>query len=101
MEIKILKDLKNDLMERREIEFVLSADKNPGFEDAEKIVEQEFKAQKDVIVIDRIKGKFGRKTFLIKAKIYHNKGAKENIEPKTKTKKTGEGEAEEGAEKKE
>lgn len=80
MDIK--KDLKNSLFKRREIEAILESEKIPSYEEAKSIIEKEFKADKEQIVIKNVKGKFGRKAFLIKAKIYDTKEDKEKIEPK-------------------
>jgi len=88
--MKVLKDFKNDLLKRREISIVIKADKNPSFIEAVDMIEKEFKVDKELIVARNIKGKFGRKTFLITAYIYDSKEAKESIEPKPE-KKEGEG----------
>jgi len=85
--MKIIADNKNDLLSRREIKIIIESGKNPTFDEASEIVAKEFKAEKDNIIIDNIKGKFGRKTFLISGKIYNSKEDKEKIEPKKKEKK--------------
>jgi ribosomal protein S24E len=75
MEVK--KDIKNDLMQRRELELVLDFDKNPSFADATRLIAQDFKANEDQIMVENVLGKFGRKTFLIKAAIYNTKELKD------------------------
>jgi len=90
--MEVLKDNHNELLRRREINIVVSMDKNPSFTEAEDIIVKEFKTDKENVVIKGISGKFGRKTFLIKAFIYDNKETKEEIEPKSKKKKGEEGE---------
>ena len=96
MEIK--KDIKNELLGRREVSVVLELDKTPSFAEAAKLVAEHFKAHEDHIMIERINGKFGRKTFLINASIYHSKELRdESVKRLTKQKKakTGEDPAEE------
>jgi len=82
--MEILKDIKNDLQNRREIEVVVDAEKNPGLEDSVKFISSKFNSDVENIVINQIKGKFGRKAFLIAASIYGNKEAREKAEPKSK-----------------
>ena len=73
----------------------MDGQKNPSYDEAIKSISTQFKAPEENIVIDQLKGKFGRKTFLITAKIYKTKEDKEKIEPKQKKK---EGEEEKPAE---
>ena len=75
--MKILKDNKNGLLNRREVSFVLETDKNPCFAEASKLVGEHFKANEESIMVENVKGKFGAKTFLIKASIYDNKELKD------------------------
>lgn len=87
---KVLKDFKNDLMQRREVTLIVPAEKSLGFEEAVKNVSEHFKADSETIAIKKVIGKFGRKDFAIVACIYSSKDAKEKTEPKPKPKKTGE-----------
>jgi len=84
--MKIIEDKENSLLNRREVKVVTEAEKNPSFSDAENLISEKFKADKELIVIKNIKGKFGRNTFLITSFIYKNKEDKENTEPKKKEK---------------
>lgn len=90
--MEILKDTKNDLFARREVEVVVEAEKNPGNADSTKFIASKFETEPDNIVITKIKGRFGRKAFHIAANIYDSKEAKEKGEPKPKKKKGEEGE---------
>jgi len=85
--MKVLTDTKNTLLKRREIKIIVEATGNPGFEHAKKVVVDKCKASDDVIVVNNVKGKFGRDTFLIDAFVYDSKKDKEMIEPKPKVKK--------------
>ena len=86
MEIK--KDIKNELVGRREVKFILDSEKNPSFVEVTKLVADTFKADEETILIEAIKGKFGVKTFLISASIYNTKDQREAAKKRvTKTKK--------------
>jgi ribosomal protein S24E len=75
--MKVLKDNKNVLLKRREISVVVEGEKNPGFVEAGKIVGEQFKANEENIMVENVKGKFGRDTFLINASIYDTKELKD------------------------
>lgn len=75
--MKIRKDIKNDLMNRREVEIILTTDKTPSFAESSKLIAEHFKAHEDNIMVENIKGKFGRNTFLLKASVYDSKELKE------------------------
>jgi ribosomal protein S24E len=86
MEIK--KDFKNGLLGRREVKFILEAEKTPSFVEVSKIIADNFKANEETILIESIRGKFGVKTFLISASIYDTKEQMEAAKKRvTKTKK--------------
>lgn len=86
-EMKILSDEKNALLNRREIKAIVNAGQNPGFENAVKLVSEQFKSPVENIALKTLKSKFGRDTFLINAMIYDSLKAKESFEPKKKVKK--------------
>lgn len=85
--MEIIQDIKNDILNRREIKIIIPAEKTISYTEAAKLVADHFKAHEDNLVILGVKGKFGRKTFLIEADIYNSKEAKEKIERKPKKKK--------------
>lgn len=85
--MNIIKDLRNDLLKRKEIKIVVDAEKNPGYDNAMKLIAEQFKAKEDVVVVREVKSKFGRNTFLIEAFIYDSIEDKARIEPKKKEKK--------------
>ena len=76
--MKIQKDIKNELMQRREVEFVLESSKNPSFAEISKLVSEHFKAPEEAIMVEDINGKFGRNTFLINVAIYDSKELKDD-----------------------
>ncbi len=74
-------------MNRKELKVVVESAKNPSFDEALVLVAGKFKASPENIVVKKVKGKFGRDTFLIEANIYKTKEDKEKFEPKKKVKK--------------
>lgn len=84
---KIIQDKENFLLNRREIKLLVKADKNLSYDEALLILNQEFKAEPEKVVIKQVKGKFGRDTFLISTFIYQTKEDKDKFEPKIKEKK--------------
>ncbi len=93
MEFK--KNIKNSLMNRQEISFLVEAEKNPGFGEMKKKISEELKKDEDVIDVYGVSGKFGRSTFLVKANIYETKKDFDSIKILNKTKKQRKTEAEE------
>ena len=90
--MNITKDFKNALLKRREVELVLTAEKNPGMQDAAKNIAENFKVNEDSIVVKAVRRRFGRDSFSIEAMIYDSVEDKNKVEPKKKEKKV-EGEA--------
>ena len=90
--MKIIQDIKNNLLKRREIKLVMNADSNPGFEGAKKAVLSQIKTPEENIAIKFVKNNFGTKEFLIEVFVYDSVEDKMRIEQKPKVKKkAGEG----------
>ena len=88
------KETRNELMKRKEISLIRESAKNPTFAEASKMISDECKAAEDCIMVENIKGKFGRNTFLIKASVYDSKELKdEAFKRLTKPKKAAPGAA--------
>ena len=85
--MKVIDDVRNDLLNRREIKAVISSRGNPGFAEAGKMVAESLKAVDDNIVVRNVLSKFGRDSFLIDAYVYDSVDHKNRIEPKKKEKK--------------
>jgi len=85
--MEIIEDKQNPLLKRREVKIIIEADKNPGKQDASKIISKQFKAEEESIAIKTIKGGFGRNTFLLAANIYNSKEDRQKIESEPKRKK--------------
>lgn len=85
--MKVLKDFKNPLLNRREVKLVVEHSGNPGFVKAQELVAGHFKADSNAIAVKALKSKFGRDTFLLDAFIYDSVEHKTRVEPKVKVKK--------------
>jgi len=85
--MNIIKDFRNDLLKRREVEAIMEADSNPGLNASKKAIAEELKASEDVIVVKTVRGKFGSNEFLIEAFVYDSADDLNSTEPKKKAKK--------------
>lgn len=88
MELKIKEEKQNPLFSRNEVIAEVKTESVPSRIDVEKLVSEKLKAPIENIKIERIKGKFGTNVFTINILIYDSLEAKEDIEPKSKVKKT-------------
>ncbi len=84
MEIKDIKETKNLVFERKEIEAKIHAEKNPTKKEAAELLAKKLSVSEEAIKIKGVYGKFGVKEFLIKANVYKSKEEKNKIERKTK-----------------
>lgn len=73
MALKITEQKDNSLLKRKEIKGVMHADKNPSFEDVKTMLSEQLKADKELIVVKKIKGEYGSDEFSIRAIIYQTK----------------------------
>jgi len=93
--MKFIEDKQNVLLKRREVKLIVESEKNPTMEGSCKLLAEHFKTTEENIAVKEIRGKFGRKTFLIEANIYNSKEDKDKTEPKKKAKKGQEQKTEE------
>jgi len=84
MELKITIQKENPLLRRKEISGVIASDKNPSLEDAKTLLSEQLKSDKELIVIKKIKGKYGSNEFSLEAFIYNTKKDMEETEIITK-----------------
>jgi len=84
MEIKEIKETKNPVFERKEIQAIIFAESAPTKKDVTTALAKKLSASEDTIKIKGIYGKFGTKEFRIEANIYKSKEEKNKIERKTK-----------------
>jgi len=71
------KNIKNDLLKRKEISFIQEAEKNPGFDEMRKKISTDFKKDEDAIDVYGVKGSFGSNKFKIDAHVYDSKEDRE------------------------
>lgn len=90
--MKIMKEFRNNLLKRREITAIIDSKNNPGYETSINNLTEQFKVEKDLVVIKSLRSKFGQNSFLVEAYIYDSIQDKERIEPKKKEKKSKAGE---------
>jgi len=77
MKLEIKNNIENKLLGRKEIRALTEADKTPSFAEASKMIAEQLKVPEENIMAEKIAGKFGANTFLIKASIYDTKELKE------------------------
>ena len=83
---KIVEEKQNPIFNRREIKIIIDSDRTPSKEDSLKTLSEKFSISPECITIKTIKGKFGRKEFIITANLYKSESIKNKIEPKLKKK---------------
>jgi ribosomal protein S24E len=83
--LTIVKEKKNPVFDRREIEVNVRMNISPKIKEAEDLIGKEFSANPENVKIKKVKGRFGSKSFVITANIYSSKEEKDKIEKKTKT----------------
>lgn len=81
---EIIQDKKNNLLHRQEIIIALEQKAIPSNTEVKKILAEQFKADEENIVIEKIGSKFGSRKFEISAKIYEDSESKEKYETLTK-----------------
>lgn len=85
--MNVIKDFRNEMLKRREVELVITSEKNPGIKLASKAIADNFKANEDAVVVKRVASRFGRDSFSVEAFIYDSIEEKNRIEPKKKASK--------------
>ena len=73
--MNITKETENKLLKRKEISFIIESEKNPNFSEMKKKISEKFSKPEESIDVYGINGKFGRKTFLVKAYVYDSQEA--------------------------
>jgi len=95
MELKEIKEKKNLVFERKEIEGKIVAESAPSNKEVLGVLSKKFSVPEEAIKIKGIYGKFGTKEFQVKANIYNSEKDKNSIERKTKKEKGSEKKSEE------
>lgn len=84
MEIKDIKETKNLVFERRELQATALSESAPTKKDVAEALAKKLSVPEDAVKIKGIYGKFGAKEFKIEANVYKSKEEKNKIERKTK-----------------
>ena len=82
--LKIISQKENPLFKRKEIEAEFDSEVSPRREDLAKLVAHKFSSNAEGIMIKRVVGKFGSKTFSLAANIYSDKQTKNSVELRKK-----------------
>ena len=90
--MEITKEIKNDLLKRKEVEASVNSMGNPGTDSITKSLSSHFKTDEENIKINTIKNKYGTNMFDVRAYIYESLEIKKKMEPVKKVKKAAEGE---------
>lgn len=87
--MEITQDTKNPLLKRREIQFTVESQSNPGFAGTRQMLVEKFKANEESIAVKYVKNNYGTRTFRVEAFIYDTPEDKLRVEQKAKKKKEG------------
>ncbi len=82
--MRIIEQKKNDLLDRNEFLISIESQHSPSKIEITKKLSEHSKTPEDNIVIESIKGVFGSKNFIIKAKYYNNLESKKKYETITR-----------------
>lgn len=85
--MKVVKEFRNDLLKRKELELVETCDCNPGFEKVKTDVADQFSVEPETIIIRKVCNSFGSKEFNIELFIYDSVEAQKKIEVRNRKKK--------------
>lgn len=86
--MKVIQELKNPFLKRKEIVFSLEANSVPSKAELVSLLAKEFKMPEESIAIKKVESRFGSKEFKIIAYAYDSVQDKIFIEPKVKKKKS-------------
>lgn len=84
MELKNIKENKNLVFDRKEVEVIVSAASSPSNKEVAAFLSKKLNVSEDALKINGIYGQFGSKEFKILANVYKSKEDKNKVERKTK-----------------
>jgi ribosomal protein S24E len=85
--MEIIKDFKNNLLKRREMQVSKDYNSNPGIEHSKNELSLKFKVEQNLILIKKLYNSFGTKNFIIDFYIYDTVEDLNRFEPKKKKEK--------------
>lgn len=89
--MNILKDSKNSLLKRREIEMSIDSSGNPGAAKVVELIAEKFKVTPENVAVQNIHSRFGTQSFVASVFVYESQEERKRIEPKIKIKKDAAG----------
>jgi len=95
--MQIINNIRNDLLKRNEITYLVESEKNPSFDEMKKQVSEQVGKPEENIDVYNIKGSFGSKGFKINSNVYDSKEDLEKSKMKTKKQRDAEKKASEDA----
>lgn len=90
MELKNIKETKNLVFDRKEVEATIVSESSPSNKEAAALISKKLSVPEEAVKIKGIYGRFGIKEFKVKANVYKSGEGKSNIERKTKKEIEGE-----------
>lgn len=85
--MKILQDKENNTIGRKELVVELEKESSPNYVEITEMISENLKADKELVIVKKIKSSFGKNIFEIQAFVYKNKESKEKFERKKEKKK--------------
>jgi ribosomal protein S24E len=85
--IEITSQKRNELLQRVEVIALKDSEKAPSTEEIKNEIAQELKKEAPLVVVKKIKRRFGSKQFSVEVNVYDTEEAKNKVEPKKKEKK--------------
>lgn len=67
---QVLQEKENILFNRREIKILVESPTSPSMKQSQELIAKNLSSSEELIKVNKIKGKFGRNTFLINCDIY-------------------------------
>ena len=89
--MEIIRDFRNKLLKRREIQFKFDSETNPGFVKSKTLLVEKLKVPESNVVVKFVKGNFGSHDFLIEAFVYDSEKDKARLETVKVKKAKGDG----------
>jgi ribosomal protein S24E len=84
MELKNIKETKNLVFDRKEVEATIVAESAPSNKEAAVLISKKLSVPEEAVKIKGIYGRFGIKEFKVKANVYKSGEGKTKVERKTK-----------------
>lgn len=84
---QILQEKQNNFFNRKEVKVLVESPTSPSVNETKEFATKNFNAKQELVKVNKIKGKFGRNTFLINLDIYNSEEDRLKHDPKYKQEK--------------